>query len=154
MEAELIDGAGELLVGESALDVQDGPGGGGNAEVAVAADVLAGEGLGAVSEDPGPSLLGGHRDLGARWPDADAPERRRGVMAQDGVRPARQDRCHGCGEGVLLHMAEGVDTRVDPFQAAVFHPPGNGLRRQPELQQLSAGHMPVSPISDPRCLYA
>jgi hypothetical protein len=154
-EAQLVDGAGELGVGEAGVDVQDGARGAGDAQVAVAAHVAAGESLGAVAADAGTALFACDRHLGFCGPDADAPQGPGRVVAEDGVGAARQDRGHGRGDRGVLGVTDGVDARVDSDQPAVLNPRPDGARRHTQFQQLPSRDVAVLPSGHARylCVY-
>src|ERR1700727_993953 len=102
VEAQLVDGPRELTVGEAILDVENRARGAGDADAAVASDVLGGEGLGAVGVDALAAAIVGRGDLGVGGPYVNAPERRGGGVTEDRPLAAGQDGCHGVGDWAVL----------------------------------------------------
>lgn len=68
-------------------------------------------------------------------------------MAEEGVWRTRQDRRQTATLGRQVRMAHGIDTAVEPVQAARGYSAGNGACRiAKRTEQLADGHDPVLSI--------
>jgi hypothetical protein len=80
---------------------------------------------------------------------ADAPQCRGALVAEDGIRPARQDRGRPPSVHGNLRTADDVDAPVDRMEFPRLDPVANGPGTEPELKQLPPGNHAMLPPHQP-----
>jgi hypothetical protein len=108
----------------------------------------------AMGRDAGPLAVAWRDDVDLALAGVtDAPQRRRGAMAQHRVRARREHRGHPAAMPREDRVADGIDAAMEHVQRAARDAPVDRAMSEPQLEQLCAAHHAVltaGQISDQR----
>jgi hypothetical protein len=153
-ELRLPQRAAEEVVAEFAADVSDRPGGSGDRDAVAARDVAAGEGAGAVNQEPGPFLPSNCRTEGDVDGSRDRPQKlpkRRGArMTQHGPIPRREHRRQPPPPPRETPMPHRIHAPVQPMQPPRIHRPPNRRFVKSRFAKLRNSHHTVLSTRDQR----
>lgn len=148
----LVERAPEPVPIQCLGEVEERPGyGRGRYAVPLGAFVLPKEALVQADGSPaGPALRGGDVD-GVASAD-ETPQGGGASMAEEGVIPVREHRCHPVTTLIYAPPANGIDTTVNDVEAAGLKPSLDRIGAEAEIHQLPARHDPVLAVCERRDL--